>query len=179
MIDTHILTMPCDNKLWLDQCLYSLKTEPIKINILPGKLDNLGGARADAFMEATNECVSWVDSDDYVLPGGFQACIHAMKQDNSIAACTQEYVTGISGKIIDAAQPKDWIHHLIVLKRSIAIKHLSVLRNWDHKNSKISEGRYFIEFLLSHKYPVSFVKQPYYVWRRHSKADSVRRRTHG
>lgn len=179
MIDVHLLIMPGERADWRKQCLASLRGEPAQVRVIPGKVDDLGGARAEAFLEGTSPYVSWVDPDDYVLPGGFQACIHVMKQDNSVAACTQEYVTGISGKIIDVTQPKDWIHHLIVLKRDIAIKHLSVLRNWDHKSSQISEGRYFIEFLLSHQYPVSFVKQPYYVWRRHSKADSVRRRTHG
>jgi hypothetical protein len=114
--------MPGERQDWLEQCLNSLKSEPVNVRVFPGKLDDLGGARADAFMTGDCEYVSFVDPDDYVLPGGFQACVEAMQKENTVAACTQEYVTGISGIIINAEKPRDWIHHLIVLKRDIFIR---------------------------------------------------------
>lgn len=179
MIDVHILRMPGENQAWFDQCLHSLKNEPINLHVLDGKKDDLGGARAAAFLVGESPYVSWVDPDDYVLPGGFAACMTSLQSEQSVAACTQEYRTGISGKIIDLEKPANWVHHLIVLRRETVIRYLQTWKDWDHLSSNISEGRYFIEFLVKKNERISFIKKPYYVWRRHSKADSIRRRTHG
>jgi hypothetical protein len=175
MIDVHVLTMPHERRDWLKQCLNSMGGEPVNVRVLPGKLDDLGGARADAFMVGDCEYVSFVDPDDYVLPGGFQACVSAMEKEGSIAACTGEYITGVSGKIIDHNCFRSWVHHLIVLKRSVVENLVSVWRAWDHKRSTASDGRYFIEYLLNNGHRVSFINRPYYVWRKHTNADSIRR----
>jgi hypothetical protein len=179
LIDVHVLTMPGDNKEWFDKCMNSLKEESVNIQVCSGIKDDLGKARALAFRASNSNYVSWVDPDDYVLAGGFEACIDAIEKENTVAACTQEYITGISGKVDDKTFCNDWVHHLIVIKREIALKYLSDFENWDHNKATKSEGRCFIESLIDKDYAISFINKPFYVWRRHYNADSVRRRING
>jgi hypothetical protein len=178
MIDVHILTMPGDNPVWFDQCLASLETEPVKVHVCPGIDGDIGNARADAFMLGDGEYVSFVDPDDYVLPGGFSVCVTKLQKDRTVGACTSEIVTGFRGEVTKNPYIRSWVHHLIVLKRSIVLDCLDVWRDWTWP-SKVSEGRRFVEFLRDRGQPVSFIPQPYYVWRRHHQSFTTRGRLNG
>lgn len=165
-VDVHILTMPGDNPEWFETCLRSLDGEPVQVHVRPGIKDDIGNARADAFLFGDAEYVSFVDPDDYVLPGGFAACLERLSRDGSVAACTAEIRTGISGEVLEKPFITPWIHHLIVLERSVVVRHLDFWRQWKWP-SKLSEGKMFVDFLHSQHYGISVIDAPYYVWRRH------------
>lgn len=178
MIDVHLLKMPNDNPVWFEQCLASLKDEPVCIHLCPGKVDDIGNARADAFLLGDRPYVSFVDPDDYVLPGGFQACVDQIEKDQSVAAYTQEIITGLRGEISRYPWVADWIHHLIVFKRSTVIDSLDQWRTWNF-STRISEGRHFVHYLKSLGLAVSQIPKPYYVWRKHINSYTARKRTYG
>lgn len=177
MIDVHILTMPTDNPEWFAQCLDSLKDEPVIVHLAPGIPDDIGNARANAFLLGEQKYVSFVDPDDYVLPGGFAACLDVLGQDQPVAVCTQEIVTGFRGKIQQYPLIKTWDHHLMVFKRNVVLEHLSVWRDWRY-TKKQSEGQWFMQHLAKLGLLISRIQQPYYVWRRHLNSYTMRRDTH-
>lgn len=172
-VDVHILTMPGDNSDWFDQCLQSLETEPVNVYVRPGIKDDIGNARANAFLYGTARYVSFVDPDDYVLPGGFAECLNRLREETSVAACTAEIRTGVSGEVLEKPFITRWVHHLIVLERAVVLKHLDFWRNWKWP-SKLSEGKMFVSFLSSQNYGISIINEPYYVWRRHHKSFTVK-----
>jgi hypothetical protein len=176
MIDVHILTMPSDNPIWFDQCMESLKNEPVKVHVRDGVENDIGNARADAFMLGDSEYVSFVDPDDYVLPGGFAACLDAIKSDGSEAAYTYEIKTGISGEMLKHPYVLRWAHHLIVIKKAVVLQNINLFRDWRWP-SRFSEGRMFVDFLLASGKRVSLVDKPYYVWRRHSDSYTIKYQT--
>lgn len=177
-VDVHILTMPNDNMEWFKKCLESLEQEPVKIYISPGISEDIGNARANAFLRGTNEYVSFVDPDDYVLPGGFSACVDLIKSQNSYAAYTNEIIVGFSGTIYNNPIIRDWVHHLLVFRRDIILEHLQIWRDWLW-GSTLSEGQTFIKYLQANNYKVSSIKSPYYVWRRHINSYTMRKRLNG
>jgi hypothetical protein len=173
-VDVHVLTLPTDNKDWYNKCIDSLRKEPVTVHVCNGIEDDIGNARADAFLLGNNEYASFVDPDDYVLPGGFAACLDVIKAEGSVAACTAEIKTGISGEILEKPYIVKWIHHLIVMKREIVIQNMDIWRDWSWP-SRFSEGRVFVEFLRSCGHKVSFIEQPYYVWRRHISSYTIKK----
>lgn len=178
MIDVHILTMPNDNQAWFEKCLNSLKKEPVSVQVCNGIKGDIGNARADAFLLGDNEYVSFVDPDDYILPGGFLACLDELHKSNCDVVYTQEIITGFSGVVHDKPLIRDWIHHLIVMRRDVVLKHIEELRKWKW-NGTTYEGRVFIEKLQSIGHKVSNIKKPYYVWRRHIDSFTMKAKLHG
>lgn len=167
MIDVHILTMPNDNQDWFAQCLASLKEEPICVHQVPGKLEDIGNARADAFKLGNSEYVSFVDPDDYVLPGGFEQCYQQLEaHPEADAAYTFEYTAGIAGKYAVHQQPHEWAHHLVVFRRSAIEEHEALLRSWMWP-AKQSEIQLVVGELKKQPNKVIEIPEPYYVWRRH------------
>jgi len=167
MIDVHILTMPDDNQEWFAKCLDSLKDEPVCIHQAPGILDDIGNARANAFLLGDQSYVSFVDPDDYVLPGGFEQCYRQLEvHPDADAVYTFEYTAGIAGKYSVHQQPHAWAHHLVVFRRSVIEEYETLLRSWTWP-AKQSEIQCIIDALKRQPNKVIEIPKPYYVWRRH------------
>lgn len=166
LVDVHILTMPDDNKSWFDQCLLSLEKEPVNIYICPGIVNDIGNARADAFMKGGAKYVSFVDPDDYVLSGGFVECVNVLEEYNLDAVYTSEIKTGQSGEVLEKPYITHQPHHIIVFRRGLVLENISFWRNWKWP-SKFSEGRLFIDMLKEKGHQIGQIKKPFYVWRRH------------
>jgi len=176
MIDVHVLTLPTDNPAWFEQCLFSLYDEPVHVYVRPGIDGDIGNARSEAFLHGDSEFVSFVDPDDYVLPGGFQMCLEQMRTKNLDAVYTYEIKTGISGEVLQKPYILTWAHHLIVFRRSLVISNLEFWRQWKWP-SRLSEGRMFVDWLKKQNYSVGVIDKPYYVWRRHSDSYTVKYQT--
>ena len=71
-VDVHVLQC-YEPPAWLDACLRSLETEPVNVHLRPGIQGQVGLARARAFRHGTAEYVAFVDADDEVVSGAFQA----------------------------------------------------------------------------------------------------------
>ena len=148
------------------QCLESLRDEPVSVHQVAGRVDDIGNARADAFKLGNSEYVSFVDPDDYVLQGGFEACYQQLEAHPEAAATyTFEYTAGIAGTYARHQQPHAWAHHLVVFRRTAIEEHESLLRSWTWPAPQ-SEIQLVVE-VLKQQDKVIEIPKPYYVWRRH------------
>lgn len=74
-VDVHVLHYSGPRR-WADQALESLRDEPCRIWLVEGGFpDSIGAARAFALTLGAGEYCSFIDDDDYVVPGAMQACI--------------------------------------------------------------------------------------------------------
>ena len=86
MIDVHILTH--NEPQWqIDRCLESLKDEPINLHIVHG-FDEWPPyqGRALGFSKGTAPYVSYVDPDDYIVPGAFTKLLAVIESGDYDAA---------------------------------------------------------------------------------------------
>ena len=84
MIDVHVLTYSGTDPAWLGQCLASLASEPCTVHVLEGVEGSVGQGRAHGYQLGVHEFVSYVDSDDFVLPGVMGACLAALRTHRAV-----------------------------------------------------------------------------------------------
>lgn len=84
MIDVHVLTHEGTRQDWLDQCLASLRDEPVTVHVVDNSGYSVGVGRARGYARGNHPYVSYVDSDDYVLPGCFAACLLGLEEHRSV-----------------------------------------------------------------------------------------------
>lgn len=117
MIDVHVLTHSGTRSDWLAQCLQSLASEPCTVHVIAGTEGNIAAGRARGFAMGVHPLVTFVDSDDYVLPGAMSAMCDALKDAD--AAVSREMVLHdgeLRGPIAG--------HHLHALRRATIAPHL-------------------------------------------------------
>lgn len=96
MIDIHVLTHSGTRPEWLQQCLDSLKNQPVVVHVVDNTGFSVGAGRARGFQLGTHEFVAYVDSDDYVLPGHYRACL--AKLNTHRAVVSKEHVEYEDGR---------------------------------------------------------------------------------
>lgn len=161
MIDVHILTLDSERKDWLEQCLASLVNEPIDLHVIEGTIGHIGDGRARGFAIGEHPLVSFVDPDDYVLPGGFAACENYLNDHHECEAVgTHEFIF-VEGKNISRCRESKTPHHLIVFRRSSINQWINELR---------TTQRVPIHWLLTKLSPIPMIQRPYYCWRIHGNA---------
>lgn len=179
-IDVHILTMPDEDKSLLDQCLDSLKDEPINLFLCDGIKGNTGSARANAFKQGSSKYVSFVDPDDYIEPGIFSKCLDVLESDNCHVYTTENLVDSKGGFIRHGIQGDiKWsfenmresyvlVHHLAVYQRDSVEKNLHFIENI---NILVE---YMMNLLCSLDAPFVHVDEIGYYWRMLKKDRSTR-----
>lgn len=140
-VDTHVLSY-LGNIGWLRQCLASLDTEPTNIQLVMGGFPNsIGQARAYAFTLGTSEYVSFLDDDDYALPGAMQQCVDYLDANpDCVGVYTNRYHLHANGRMDpEYLRPWHWrrmyhriseVTHLKVMRRSAVIPYLEELKRW-------------------------------------------------
>lgn len=118
MIDVHVLTHSGTRADWLDQCLESLAREPCTVHVVQGVEGNIAAGREIGFGLGEHPYVTFVDSDDYVLPGAMDAICEALQQTPSV--CAREMVLAENGGLYGPMTK----HHLFALRRSVIAPHL-------------------------------------------------------
>lgn len=111
MIDVHVLTHSGTRPEWLARCLASLRGEPCATHVVVGDEGHLGRGRARGFALGARPFVTFVDSDDYVLPGVMAACASELRQHRAVV--TQEWIEAFGVRRKRPAQR----HHLAVYRR--------------------------------------------------------------
>lgn len=142
LVDVHILRLPNDREDWFQYCLDSLEREPVNLHILDGVEGNIGAARIKGFSHGTAPYAAYVDPDDLVCRGAFQACIDALEADSTkVLAYTREARISEGGCLISEwdrklyepffGKPEEALraHHLSVYRRS-ALPDLSFLNEY-------------------------------------------------
>ena len=112
MIDVHVLTWSGVREDWLKQCLSSLEGEKCTVHVVQGVEGNIGAGRALGYALGSHEFVSFVDCDDYVLPGVMDACLSALDRHRAVATLERR----LWGDRFDSSLGQS--HHLVVYRRS-------------------------------------------------------------
>ena len=90
MIDVHVLTHEGTSPQWLEQALASLEGQDATVHVVNNHGLSVGAGRARGYQLGAHPYVSYLDSDDYLLPGTIEACIAALAHHRCVV--TQELV---------------------------------------------------------------------------------------
>jgi len=135
MIDVHIAK---SNRPYFDECVESLKNEPINLHIVP--YQEYGAMRIEGFMKGTSPFVAAVDDDDIVVEGVFHRALDALNKGYSAYYSNHHIMNGegtVYGKWFDKlAKPIGFsqlrqMHHVVVYRREIiqpVLKYLSGIK---------------------------------------------------
>lgn len=127
MIDVHVLTHEGTRPEWLAQCLASLEGEPVNVFVVDNAGHSVGEGRARGYALGDAPYVAYVDSDDYVLPGCFDACLQGLKTHNAVV--TMERVEYENGRVFPFPKPG---HSVTVYRREDVIPHLHRMSSSPH-----------------------------------------------
>ena len=84
-VDVHVLY--CYEPVrWIDDALISLAAEPVNVHLCKGIKGKVGLARANAFRNGNAEYVAFVDADDTVVPGAFDAALAVLDSRPEVVA---------------------------------------------------------------------------------------------
>lgn len=141
-VDVHVLAYS-GKADWLGRCLGSLEHEPCRVQVIHGGFDgHIGAARAHAFTLASAPYVSWVDDDDWVIPGLIGACVGYLNAHyGCVGVYTDYYVVDELGEVVGECCKGAWdplkqlvspveVLHLHVTRRAPVMNYLEELQNW-------------------------------------------------
>lgn len=128
-------------KKWLDAAITSLAPEPVNICVCDGIPGKLGEARARAFAQGSAEYVAWLDGDDEVMLGAFEAALAVLDADPAVVStyCDIQLIGQPDGVGYTKAPWTPWrqlwgiaeVHHLHVMRRAAVEACLESLERWD------------------------------------------------
>lgn len=138
-IDCHVLYCH-EPKNWLEGALRSLENEPVNVHLCPGIAGHVGLARSNAFKQGSAEYVSFVDGDDEVMPGAFDAALAVLDAHPEVVStyCDIQLIGAPDG---EGYIKNEWnpvkqlthsaeVHHLHVMRRGAVEKCLVELAKW-------------------------------------------------
>lgn len=188
-IDVHVLHLPTDNKVWTERCSASLATEPVNVIDLPGVVGDYWKSRCLGFHLGKAPYVSFVDPDDFVLPGAFEACqkeLDADKDKNLVGVYTCDRQLDRDSPEVSAVsftQPHVWsrelmestfcVHQIVVMRREFVLQCIDTYLCNNTPNPVLEKvggrGRYDQMFfkLLAMYGDFKNIPMYGYVWRQH------------
>lgn len=188
-VDVHIINPPpnAPDNGWLDQCLSSLKDEPVNVHMCDHVPGDIRAARRYGFSQGDCEYVSFVDWDDWVEPGAFVRCCESLDQHHQVCGAftlsnrvTTDRLGNVSVSLLRKYEP--WpmrrsnmlidIHQLVVMRRS------DVLRAYDRCYDEIPaliHNESWLYWEMARDKPWLALPFIGYNWRDHP--DGVHRRT--
>lgn len=152
-VDTHVLLMPDTNRQWWEECQVSFRHEPINLHLAEGVPGHIGKARAKAYQLGNAPYLSFIDPDDLIVPGAFQACIDTLDaHPEACGAYTDEVLIDPAGEHLGAGiwtgrlwnpllmlEPK-YMHHIIVMRREFVLRHLAEMEKWPNLAEFVLKG---------------------------------------
>lgn len=156
MIDVHVLTHEGTRQDWLDQCLESLAGHPVNVFVVDNAGRSVGHGRSVGYAKGKAPLVAYVDSDDYVLPGCFDACLTALETHRSVV--TMERVEYEDGRVYPFPKPG---HNVSVYRREDVVPHLARMASSAH-----TTDMHMRQLLKPHQ-----ISHLGYVWRVHAAGD--------
>lgn len=118
MIDVHILHLAEANPLWYAQCRQSVQEAvsiagyPVNVYYMDGVRGNLAAAREAGYASGSSKWKTFVDDDDYVLPGAFRSIGKYLNSD--VAAIFPHECLWQNGRLHKGTQGR---HHLPIYSR--------------------------------------------------------------
>ncbi len=168
--DVHVIVNP-DYREYHDQCLRSLLEEPIHLHQIPFTKGNIGVGRYNGFNSGHAEFVSFVDDDDYVIPGIFEKCYRALDENpDAIGVVTREQrlIDGVLQAPDEIHLDAHWVsyfkfmHHLLMFRRDRILPFVELI-----KDCNTGEIAYLLIEVLSAGHKFCLVDEVGYVWRIH------------
>lgn len=153
-VDTHVLLLPETNQQWWEECQATLKDEPINLHLVDGIPGHIGKARAKGFQQGDSPYISFVDPDDLLIPGAFQACIDVLESNpQACGAFTDEILIDEKGETLGSGiwtrrpwnpllmlEPK-YMHHITVMRREFVLRHLEeITTKWPNLAEFVLKG---------------------------------------
>jgi hypothetical protein len=139
-VDCHVLYCH-EPRDWLKMAIASVLENRVNLFLCPGIAGKVGLARALAFAEGSAEYVAWVDGDDEVMPGAFEAALDVLDANPDVVStyCDIQLIDHPEGQgyIKGPWTPKRQlfniaeVHHLHVMRRSAVLPYLEELAKWD------------------------------------------------
>jgi hypothetical protein len=169
MIDVHMAIRPDYNGAWLYACRQSLRDHPITLHefVNPHNASEhyLRDMRLHGFALGRHPLVSFVDDDDIVLDGAFQACLDLMTRQPDLWACyTYEYYADHQAHFTEHSLHRR-PHHLLVYRRDALQNYLDTIWDWRPGVTRYSEGVAPLKAMPPER--VGCIPRGLYVWRRH------------
>ena len=168
--DVHVIVSE-NHKEYHEQCFDSLKEEPINLHVIPGTDGHIGIGRYRGFHSGCAEFMSYVDDDDYIIPGIFEKCYAALDENpDAVGVVTKESPLK-EGRIIppvEISMDVPWrlfvrrMHHLVVYRRSMVMPYVEAMKDQAFR----SEYLLLIELLASGR-RFALVDEVGYIWRLH------------
>lgn len=152
MIDVHVLTFSGTRPDWLDQCVASIEAEGLNVFVVPGVEGNIGAGREQAYRLGTSEFVSYVDSDDYLLPGVGGACLSGLEAHRNVVTLERR----LHGTVLTPIPEPQ--HHLAVYRRADVLPHLAAM----------PAHPIYCDAFLMHRLKPTQLDTVGYVWRIHA-----------
>lgn len=186
-IDVHIIVPPKwkndGERKWFDQCIESLETEPVNIHLVDRVQDDTRRARFTGYQQGSAPYVSFVDPDDYVMPGAFSSAMDAWAAKPDAVGVYTNYWIRREDRIIQRHLHNQWsrkrmvddlrlIHQLVITPRDTT---LAVYENhFDDIPPVWFELCSFAVFLAQSG---DWINDPNraYVWRKHDMCDHLTR----
>ena len=103
MIDVHVLTCEHTVPSLLARCLRSLEGQPVVVHVVDNAGYAVGYGRSVGYALGTAPFVSYIDCDDYALPGAYQGILSAMAEHRGIVA--RENIQWECGHILPRSFP--------------------------------------------------------------------------
>lgn len=142
-VDVHVLVHhSLKHPEWLEQCLGSMRDQPVNVDLVYSDDTNVGRLRALAFESGQAPLLSFIDDDDWCAPGVFEACCTALDEDPELVGVYTNWTRVAedgrhSLRILPEWNPllqlKGWasILHTKVFRRSLTMPLLGELATWD------------------------------------------------
>jgi len=181
MIDVHIIERDKPFAEWLATALASIPTDICTIHHFKAEGNPIWKNRIKGYSLGEHEYVSFVDDDDYVHEGAFEACLDWLEiHPDCDAVGTFEEMLLPSGEIkvldidkclsMDFASSKGYwlmLHHVVVFRRTSLVPFLRFMQGEIHSEHVLKLAM-FNAGLKAKMLPIIG-----YTWRRHSSSYSV------
>lgn len=172
--DVHVIVSP-QYEQYHEQCFDSLKDEPINLYKIPAVDGDIGQGRYQGFHSGSGEYVSFVDDDDYIVPGTYQKLIDLLDANpDAIGAFCKEQ-TLVDDEIVTPAYRKldddyPWwklfmhIHHIVIFRRELVMPYVDYI----YPDCKIGGPVAMVVKILSDGHKFACLDEYGYVWRQHN-----------
>ena len=188
--DVHILTSPkWSTPKYETECFNSIAHEPVHVHVLDAIDGKIGQARAQGFSLGTAPYVSFMDSDDLIVPGTYQQCIDYLdgNSDVDIVFTLEDHIDARGRPIISHQMSKGKItnimrrfvpvglralklvHQIVVTRRESMEPYLEFLEGWDNMPEKALWAQQMLDRRHFALLPIVGHK-----WRQHSRQQAHR-----
>lgn len=172
MIDVHILFIKDrDCPILMEEAIKSLDNEPVNIFIEEGILGKIGLARHNAFQKGTSKFVSYVDSDDLVIPGIFDKMLGVYEENAAGVYCNEDIINHDGSFLCRGRNhSQEWnykklkldifhMHHMVMYRRDLVMKYSGVMKTFQTRCEQA------LNLVLGSKAPFIHLEETGYLWR--------------